>query len=267
MKKTKIQNGRLWFSALYWIFIAYLFLPLGLMVLMSFKDANFIAFPISNWTINWYVQVFTDKQFLDAILYSLFIAITTTITATLIGLWIGLFLVHDRTRFKLIFFALACLPAVVPGIVSAISMRIFVSTIHIQPGTLAILLGHVIHAVPFVVIMVLTRLRTMPSTLIEAARDLGADNFIAFWRITLPFLKPALLGGMIFCMLISFDDFVRSFFLGGYKPTLPMLIFAKVQSGMSPEINTMATIVLIATVSIGLYAEQLTRRAGIRGTK
>ena len=79
-------------------------------------------------------------------------------------------------------------------------------------------------------------------------------------RVTLPFLGPALAGGMIFCVLTSIDDFVRTFFLGGYQATLPMLIFAKVQGGMSPEINAMATLVLIATVLIGLYAERLTRR-------
>jgi len=161
-KETKTLNkGRLWLHGFYWVFIAYLFLPLLLMVLMSFKDANFIAFPINDWTSDWYAKVLQDKQFLDAVLYSLFIAITTTCLATLIGTWIGLFLVHDRVRFKLLFFALACLPAVIPGIVSAISMRIFISTIHIQPGSFAIMLGHVIHAVPFVVIMVMTRLRTM----------------------------------------------------------------------------------------------------------
>jgi len=258
------HNRAVYLSGFYWIFVAYLFLPLLLMILMSFKDANFIAFPINDWTLDWYVRVLQDRQVLQAGFYSLIIALTSTLSATILGVWIGLFLVHKRLRFKLLFFALACLPAVVPGIVSAISMRIFVSGLQIQPGTFAIMLGHTIHGVPFVVIMVLTRLRTMPVNLIDAAKDLGADNFMAFWRITLPFLKPALLGGMIFCMLISFDDFVRSFFLGGYKPTLPMLIFAKVQSGMSPEINTIATLILIITVSVGLYTEVLMRRSGIK---
>ncbi|MNT98632.1 putrescine transporter subunit: membrane component of ABC superfamily protein [compost metagenome] len=72
---------------------------------------------------------------------------------------------------------------------------------------------------------------------------------------------PALFGGMIFCVLTSIDDFVRTFFLGGYQPTLPMLIFAKVQGGMSPEINAMATIVLVVTTAIGIYAEHITRRS------
>lgn len=80
-------------------------------------------------------------------------------------------------------------------------------------------------------------------------------------RVTVPYILPALIGGMIFCVLTSIDDFVRTFFLGGYKPTLPMLIFAKVQGGMSPEINAMATIVLIVTAAVGLYAEHFTRRS------
>jgi spermidine/putrescine transport system permease protein len=82
--------------------------------------------------------------------------------------------------------------------------------------------------------------------------------------VTLPYLKPAIAGGMIFCALLSIDDFVRTFFLGGYRTTLPMLIFAKVQGGMSPEINAMATLVLVATAAVGLYAERLTRRVRSR---
>jgi spermidine/putrescine transport system permease protein len=140
-------------------------------------------------------------------------------------------------------------------------MRIFIRTVDIPTGTAAIILSHAVHAVPFVVIMVLTRLRSMPANLVDAARDLGADRFVAFLRVTIPYLMPALLGGMIFCVLTSIDDFVRTFFLGGYKPTLPMLIFAKVQGGMSPEINAMATIVLVVTAAVGVYAEHLTRRS------
>ena len=94
----------------------------------------------------------------------------------------------------------------------------------------------------------------------EAARDLGADPLIAFGRITLPYLVPAIMGASIFCLLLSFDDFVRSFFLGGYEPTLPVLIFAMLRSGMSPEINAIATVALVLTAAIGVWAERFTRR-------
>ena len=256
---TKLAPGSA-LSVIYWLFAIYLMVPLLLMMLMSFKGGDFIAFPITGWTTEWYGKVLRDTAFLSAVGYSALIATATTIGATIIGMWIALLIESGGARARSVIFALAVLPAVVPGLINAISMRIFIRTLDIPTGTGAIILGHTVHAVPFVVIMVLTRLRTMPKSLGEAAQDLGADNLTAFLRVTLPFLGPALAGGMIFCVLTSIDDFVRTFFLGGYQATLPMLIFAKVQGGMSPEINAMATLVLIATVLIGLYAERLTRR-------
>ncbi len=148
-----------------------------------------------------------------------------------------------------------------PGIISAISLRLFIKAIDLEPGTAAIILGHTIHNVPFVTLMVLTRLNALKPSLIEAAKDLGADELVAFFRITLPFLKPALLGATIFALLVSFDDFLRSFFLGGFEPTLPVLIFAKLRSGMSPEINAISTIVLLITAALGIYAERFMRRS------
>lgn len=248
----------------YWAFILYLFVPLTLMMAMSFKNADFIAFPVGDWTFDWYVKVMQDRQFLEACIYSIAIAAATTLAASVLGVWIAMLIVSVEGRWGGVLFALACLPAVVPGMISAISLRIFISTVDLPTGTAAIILGHTVHAVPFVVVMALTRLRSMPVSLVDAARDLGADSIVAFFRVTLPYLAPAVGGGMIFCVLLSIDDFVRTFFLGGYRPTLPMLIFAKVQGGMSPEINAMATLVLIATAAIGLYAEYYTRRSRSR---
>ena len=248
----------------YWAFVVYLLLPLTLMMAMSFKDASFIAFPVGDWTLGWYAKVMQDQQFLSACIYSILIATATTIAASILGVWIALLIASTEGRWGALIFALACLPAVVPGMISAISLRIFISTIDMPTGSAAIVLGHTVHAVPFVVVMALTRLRSMPSNLVDAARDLGADSIVAFFRVTLPYLGPAIFGGMLFCVLLSIDDFVRTFFLGGYRPTLPMLIFAKVQGGMSPEINAMATLVLVVTAAVGLYAEYMTRRSRSR---
>lgn len=251
-------------SAAYWVFVLYLLGPLLLMTAMSFKAAEFIAFPIGETTLDWYAKVVQDGQFLSAVGYSILIAAATTLFATVIGTWIALVVSAESLWLRSLVFALACLPAVVPGMIQAISVRIFIATLDVPTGTGAIIFGHTLHAVPFVMIMALTRLRTMPGSLVDAARDLGADPVIAFLRVTLPYLKPALYGGMIFCALLSIDDFVRTFFLGGYRTTLPMLIFARLQGGMSPEINAMATLVLLTTAVVGLYAEQLTRKARTR---
>jgi spermidine/putrescine transport system permease protein len=240
------------------------FSPLSAFAAHADDGDELIAFPVGEWTLDWYVKVMQDKQFLEACLYSIMIAAAATAAATVLGTWIAMLIVAEGIRGQVVIFALACLPAVVPGMISAISLRIFISTIDMPTGTAAIILGHTVHAVPFVVVMALTRLRSMPGNLVDAARDLGADSVVAFFRVTLPYLGPALFGGMIFCVLLSIDDFVRTFFLGGYRPTLPMLIFAKVQGGMSPEINAMATLVLVVTAAVGLYAEFMTRRARTR---
>ena len=251
---------RIFLSVIYWAFVVYLFVPLLLMITMGFKDSRFIGFPIKAWTLNWYAEVFRDTEVLGVFAFSMTIALASTLLSLLIGVWVATFLGPNRFRGKLLVFALTCLPAVIPGIISAISLRIFARLIELEPGMLAIILGHTVHNVPFVALVIMARLSTLPPSQLEAARDLGADSLIAFMRVTLPYLRPALIGAGVFCMLLSFDDFVRSFFLGGYEPTLPVLIFAKLRSGMSPEINAISTVVLILTAILGLWAERSMRR-------
>ena len=254
------RHTRILMSVIYWAFIVYLFVPLVLMVMMGFKDSKFIGFPIRGWTLDWYVSVVQDTQVLGVFAYSMTIAIASTFLSLAIGTWVACFLGPNKFRGKLIVFAVTCLPAVIPGIISAIALRIFARGLEIEPGMLAIILGHTVHNVPFVALVVMARLSTLPRSHIEAARDLGADAIVAFFRITLPYLIPALIGAGIFCMLLSFDDFVRAFFLGGYEPTLPVLIFAKLRSGMSPEINAISTVGLVLTAILGLWAERSMRR-------
>jgi spermidine/putrescine transport system permease protein len=253
-------STRIFMSVIYWAFVVYLFVPLALMVVMGFKDSNFIGFPIESWTLSWYSSVMQDREVLNVFVYSMTIAISCTLLSLVIGTWVACFLGPYKFPGKLIVFAVTCLPAVIPGIISAISLRIYARFLDIEPGMWAVILGHTVHNVPFVALVVMARLATLPKSQIEAARDLGADSLVAFFRITLPYLKPALIGAGIFCMLLSFDDFVRAFFLGGYQPTLPVLIFAKLRSGMSPEINAISTVVLIMTAILGLWAERSMRR-------
>lgn len=254
------RSNRILLSCVYWAFVLYVFVPLFLMVLMGFKDSNFIGFPIRSWTLEWYKGVFSDAGVLSTFTYSVVIAVLSTLISVLVGTWIAVLLEGRSFTGRAVIFGLAVLPALVPGIISAIAFRIYARYLGIEPGMGAIIWAHAVHNVPFVVLVLMARLSTLPKSQIEAARDLGADPFIAFLRITLPYLVPAILGASIFCLLLSFDDFVRSFFLGGYEPTLPVLIFAMLRSGMSPEINAIATVALILTAAIGIWAERFTRR-------
>lgn len=254
------RGNRILLSCVYWAFVLYVFVPLVLMILMGFKDSKFIGFPIRSWTLDWYTGVFDDAAVPSAFIYSVVIAVLATIISVFVGTWIAVLLEGRKFLGRTAMFGLTVLPALVPGIISAIAFRIYARWLGIEPGMGAIVWAHAVHNVPFVALVVMARLSTLPKSQIEAARDLGADPIIAFLRITLPYLVPAILGASIFCLLLSFDDFVRSFFLGGYEPTLPVLIFAKLRSGMSPEINAIATIALILTAAIGIWAERFTRR-------
>lgn len=254
------RSTRILMSCIYWAFVVYLFVPLVLMVLMGFKDSKFIGFPIRSWTLDWYIGVFRDTQVLSVFGYSMVIALTSTAISLAVGTWIAVFLTNRSFFGRALVMGLTLLPAVIPGIISAISFRIYARVLGFEPGMWAIIWSHAVHNVPFVVLVVMARLSTLPRSHGEAARDLGADEFVTFARVTLPYLRPAMIGAGMFCMLLSFDDFVRSFFLGGYEPTLPVLIFAKLRSGMSPEINAISTVVLVLTAVVGIWAERSMRR-------
>lgn len=254
------RGNRIFLACVYWAFVLYVFVPLILMVLMGFKDSNFIGFPIKSWTLEWYTGIFSDTEVLSTFAYSVAIAVLSTLISVIVGIWIAVLLEGRKFWGRAAMFGMTLLPALVPGIISAIAFRIYARFLGIEPGMGAIVWAHAVHNVPFVVLVIMARLSTLPKSQIEAARDLGADPMIAFLRITLPYLVPAILGASIFCLLLSFDDFVRSFFLGGYEPTLPVLIFAKLRSGMSPEINAIATVALVLTAVIGVWAERFTRR-------
>lgn len=254
------RNTRLLMSLIYAAFVIYVFVPLAVLVAMGFKDSKFIGFPIKGWTLDWYVGVFGNTEVLGVFSYSVFIAVVSTIVSLLVGTWIAILLSGRRFFGRLIIYSLTLLPAVLPGIISAISFRIYARLLGIEPGMWAVIWAHAVHNVPFVVLVLVARLSTLPANYNEAARDLGADPLVAFVRITLPYLRPALIGAGVFCLLLSFDDFVRSFFLGGFQPTLPVYIFSKLRSGMSPEISAISTIVIIVTAILGIWAERSMRR-------
>ena len=254
------RGTRILLSCIYWAFVLYVFVPLILMVVMGFKDSKFIGFPIRSWTLDWYLGVFEDAEVMSVLAYSVTIAVVSTLISIIVGTWIAVLLEGRKFWGRAAVFGLTILPALVPGIISAIAFRIYARYLGIEPGMFAIIWAHAVHNVPFVALVVMARLSTLPKSQTEAARDLGADPLIAFMRITLPYLVPAIMGASIFCLLLSFDDFVRSFFLGSYEPTLPVLIFAMLRSGMSPEINAIATVALVLTAVLGVWAERYMRR-------
>ena len=258
---SRISAGALpiWF----WLFVVYLFLPLFVMAAMGFRDSNFIAFPIHQWTTRWYGDVLADAEILSALWVSFQVAAYSTILAVAVGLPMSFVVARTKGVTRAFMIAIIILPAFLPVIVSAIAIRMFLGNLGLSTGIAAIAFGHAVGSVPFVVIMILTRLNAMSVNMADAARNLGADDIIVMIRIVLPFLAPALFGAVMFCLLLSFEDFVRSFFLGGNDPTFPVLLYARLRFGFDPGLAAISTIVLIASTALGLYAERHIRRRNL----
>ena len=248
----------------FWIFVLYLFLPLIIMAIMGLRDSKFVYFPIHKWTTHWYREVLFDRDILESLFLSFEVALLSTAISIIVGLPLAFLAARTTGYLRTVFVAVIVLPAFLPVIVSSIALRMFIGRIGLETGTLAIAFGHAVGSVPFVVIMVLTRLNSLNKNIVEAARNLGADDMIILFRIVLPYLLPALLGAFMFCMLLSFEDFVRSFFLGGFKQTFPVLLFARLRFGFDPGLAAISTLVLVVTTLVGLFAERYLRRRGLR---
>lgn len=253
-----MSPGRLT-AACYWSAVAVLTLPLGLIVLTSLTDSTLVGFPLGRPSLRWYAAALADPANTRAFLLSLVLATASAGLAVTIGTWIALAVGMLRPGWRWLLLAGTLVPLVTPGIVHAIALRIAIRTVGLDPGPLAVLLGHVVHATPLATLMAGARLATLPEDLVEAAQDLGAGPVSTFWLIKLPWLGATLAGAALLAVLNSFDDFVRSFFLGGYEPTLPVLIFGRLRSGLTPEINALATLTLLAAIAIGAALAWLVR--------
>jgi spermidine/putrescine transport system permease protein len=249
-------------AGLYWGGAAALALPLALVVLTSLSGGTLVGFPLGPPSLRWYAAALADPAWRRAFALSAWLALGAGALSVVVGGWVALAAAAlPRRWMRAALLGGALLPLVTPGIVHAVALRAAAAAVGLGPGPGAVLLGHVVHAAPFAVLMVGARRAALPPALLDAARDLGAGPAAAFAHVMLPWLRPSLLGAAALAALTSFDDFIRSFFLGGYDPTLPVLVFARLRSGLTPEINAVCTLMVLLVSACGALAERLAPRA------
>ena len=233
-------------SLVYWAAFGSFALPLVLIALTSLTQGDIVGFPLGPLGLHWYRAALSDPDYRRAFTLSVVLALGSASVAVVAGTWIGLAAASLRSRWaEAALMAGAVLPLVMPGVIHAVALRIAIQTIGLEPGPTAILLGHAIHATPYAAIMVRARRATLPTEQLEAAQVFGAGPLATLRLVIVPWLSPALWGAGGLAALTSFDDFIRSFFLGGYDPTLPVLILGRLRSGLTPEINAVATLILV----------------------
>jgi spermidine/putrescine transport system permease protein len=183
----------------------------------------------------------------------------STVAATVLGLLSALAIVRHNFRGKSVFLVLTVMPMLAPGIIMGVSLLLFARFVGFQTGFVAVLLGHVLLALPYCTFILISSLARFDRSLEEAARGLGASEAGVLWRVTLPGIAPGIVGEALFAFTISIGEFVVSFFLtSAGTTTLPIRIYSIVKVGITPEINAVSSLILLATAVLSVAALRLT---------
>jgi spermidine/putrescine transport system permease protein len=239
---------------------AFLYVPILVLVGLSF-NASGLPTSWGGFSTKWYRQLVDNRDIREGVGNTLLVAVGATLTATVVGtlLAVGIQRFVRRPLFQAVFVA----PAVLPDIVLAVGLLSFYTWIDLQLGLRTVLLSHALFCTAFVTAVVRTRLQHVDASLEEAARDLGDSAVGAFVRITLPSLAPGIVAGALLSFTLSLDEFVIAFFTNGpTTPTLPQVIYSNVRFGVKPDINALATVLLVISTTAVLSAQRLTRFAG-----
>jgi len=247
---------------------AFLYIPLILVVVYSFNDSR-VATIWGGFSTRWYGELFRNDQVLDALSLSLRIAFTSATMATILGTMAALALARfGRFRGRTLFTGLITSPMVMPEVITGLSLLLLFLTLQQltgwpgQRGFSTITIAHTTFSMAYVAVVVQSRLSAMDQSLEEAAMDLGGRPLRVVFDITLPLIAPAMIAGWLLAFTLSLDDLVIASFVsvpGG--TTLPMYIFSKVKLGVSPDINALATLIILF-ISVGVLLAWLTMRRG-----
>ena len=237
--------------------LAFLYLPLLILALYSFNESRINAV-WSGFTFDWYLALFKNRRVLEALTNSLIVAFASTIVSTVLGTTAAIALNKYQYKYKNVINGLLYLPILIPEIVMGLSLLVLFSQAHIPLGKTSLILAHITFCVSFVVITVNARLEGMRPELEQAAMDLYATPFQTFRYVTLPLAMPGIVAGALMAFTLSIDDFIISFFVAGPNPTtLPLYIYAMVKRGISPEINALSTLLMLATIVLVVLAQIL----------
>lgn len=242
-------------SALLYLF---LLLPLLVVILISFTPSQYPEFPPDGFSLDWYAQFFGSERLLSALGNSVIVAAGSAIVAGLVGLISAIGFVRRDFEYKNVLSSLLFLPMLISPVVIGVALTAFLTSIGMQKNYLLLILGHSTLVLPYVFVTVRAQLYGFDQTLEEAARTMGANELETFVEVTLPRIMPGLGAGMLLAFVISFGEFTATqFWVQPETVTAPIEIYTMVRTSLTPEINAMATILMIITVGIPLAIDVL----------
>lgn len=224
----------------------FMFLPIFVLILFSFNANRYGTFPITGLTFQWYHDVFVDTQIQAALLTSLKVSAQVTVLAVLIGTCAAFPLSRARLRHRSWIRLGYTLPLMIPGLIIGVSLLIlFTQVFGIQLSPTTAMIGQTVFTTPFVVLIVAAQLDSLDPMLDRAASDLGASKAQTLRHVTMPLISSAVVSGALFAFTMSMDEFIITMFLIGNDNTLPIYIYSQVRFGITPEVNALATLLLV----------------------
>ena len=244
MKKRRIKISSVYLAVI--LFLTYV--PIILTVVYSFNASKLTSI-WEGFSLKWYQELFRDRDLREALINSLVLALSSCSAATVIGTMGALGMKKVPLRTNGLIESISTMPMMIPEIILGIVFMAAFSLVGLPFGMTTLIIAHTAFCIPYIFMMVRARLEGMDQSIEDAARDLGAGPFRLFWDITLPMILPAVLSGMLLAFAMSFDDVIISLFVTGPQVnTLPVKIYTKLKTGVTPEINALATIMLAVIV-------------------
>ena len=230
----------------------FFYLPILYIIIFSFNDSRSLT-KFGGFSLRWYEKMFADSTMMEAVLYTVIIAIIATVVATVVGTITAIGLSKSRKVVQKMVERINDLPVMNPDIVTAISLLMFFSVLTVKKGFGTLLIAHIMFCIPYVMLSVTPKLRSLDPNLIDAAMDLGATPFQALTKVIVPQIKPGIVSGALIAFTMSFDDFVISYFTTGNGVNNISILVYTMSKRVNPSINALSTIViLLITLVLGV---------------
>jgi len=250
----------------YWAYcglvLVFLLAPIAAIVPLSFSSGSLLAYPVPGWSLRWYQEVLGGGRWLHALGVSLIVGASATALAVVLGTLGALGLARLRGAWAAALKAMILAPMIVPVILIAVGAYFFLAPLALTSTYAGLILAHTVIAVPFVVVPVLTALELLDPNLARAAAACGATPTVAFFRVTLRSIVPAMASGALFAFAASFDDVVIALFVAGPdQRTLPREMFSGLRDSITPALTAVATIMIAISTGLFLAMQAVQRRA------
>ncbi len=251
--------GRRLLGGHFGLVLLFLYAPIGVLAALSFNESE-TPMVWTGFSTRWYESLLTNERILDAVGATLLVGLASTLIATIIGTLLALGL--ERTVRSTVLDALVFVPMIIPDIVLAIALLVFYNIVFtglmgLQLGLWSVVISHVVFNIAFVAVIVRTRLRHFDTAVEEASLDLGAPPLRTFLGVTLPIILPGVIAGAMVAFTLSIDEFIIAFFTAGTAVTFPIRVYSMIRFGVTPEVNAVATIVVVVSFVLVMASQRL----------